>query len=55
MFTFLMHIGIAIRHAMAVGLHIWDVEKVHSKCDSPDLSQARSIAWAGIWMLEKYV
>lgn len=47
-------IGIAIRHAITLGCHIQNPETNHSNSSFKDIIQARSIAWVGVWMLEKY-
>lgn len=51
---FLTHAGIAFRHAMTIGLHAQKVETVDQSCDPNEMAYARSIAWSGVWMLEKY-
>lgn len=51
----LTQIGIAVRHILVLGPCTGNVEKASMATFSTEIGQARSIAWLGVWMVEKFV
>ncbi|KAL5362918.1 fungal-specific transcription factor domain-containing protein [Aspergillus floccosus] len=49
------YIGISLRSALALGLHVGSPGKDDSDPGTKVLQEARSLAWLGTWMLEKHI
>ncbi|GFN19593.1 Zn(II)2Cys6 transcription factor [Aspergillus tubingensis] len=49
------YIGIAFRHSLTLGLHIETPTMDESIQGSQEVLEARSLAWWGVWLLEKHI